>query len=124
MRRAARRAVPSRTGSRVLDAATGTGFAAIAAARIVGGAVYLGTVNGTGEPRGSLLDDQLRHYKAKLEYGIDPWDLNEALERGDNILLVDTPSPEAYRRGHIPGAIISRIERWARSRRPTSIKGP
>jgi rhodanese-related sulfurtransferase len=51
------------------------------------------------------MDDQLRHYKAKLEYEIDPWDLNEALERGDKILLVDTRSPEAYRRSHIPGAM-------------------
>lgn len=51
------------------------------------------------------MDDQLRHYKAKLEYEIDPWDLNEALGRGDKILLVDTRSPAAYRRSHIPGAM-------------------
>ena len=51
------------------------------------------------------MDDQLRHYKAKLEYEIDPWDLNEALGRGDRILLVDTRSPEAYRKSHIPGAM-------------------
>ena len=51
------------------------------------------------------MDDQLRHYKSKLEYEIDPWDLNEALGRGDKILLVDTRSPEAYRRSHIPGAM-------------------
>ena len=51
------------------------------------------------------MDDQLRHYKAKLEYEIDPWDLNEALGRGDKILLVDTRSPEAYRKSHIPGAM-------------------
>ena len=51
------------------------------------------------------MDDQLRHYKAKLEYEIDPSDLNEALERGDKILLVDTRTPDAYERNHIPGAI-------------------
>ena len=51
------------------------------------------------------MDDQLRYYKAKLEYEIDPWDLNEALGRGDKILLVDTRSAEAYRRSHIPGAV-------------------
>jgi rhodanese-related sulfurtransferase len=51
------------------------------------------------------MDDQIRHYKAKLQYEIDPWDLNEALGRGDKILLVDTRSPEAYGRSHIPGAI-------------------
>ena len=48
------------------------------------------------------MDDQLRHYKAKLEYEIDPWDLNEALGRGDKILLVDTRSPEAYRKAIFP----------------------
>ena len=42
------------------------------------------------------MDDQIRFYQAKLEYEIDPWDLNEALARGDKILLVDTRSPEAY----------------------------
>ena len=51
------------------------------------------------------MDDQLRHYKAKLEYEIDPWDLNEALDRGDKILLIDTRSPEAYWKSHIPGAM-------------------
>jgi rhodanese-related sulfurtransferase len=51
------------------------------------------------------MDDQLRHYQAKLEYEIDPSDLNEALARGDRILLVDTRSPEAYRKSHIPGAM-------------------
>ena len=50
------------------------------------------------------MDDQLRHYQSKLEYEIDPWDLNEALGREDKILLVDTRAPESYRRSHIPGA--------------------
>jgi rhodanese-related sulfurtransferase len=51
------------------------------------------------------MDDQVRYYESKLQYEIDPWDLNEALERGDNILLVDTRTPESYGRSHIPGAI-------------------
>jgi rhodanese-related sulfurtransferase len=51
------------------------------------------------------MNDQAAFYKAKLEYEIDPWDLNEALKRGEKILLVDTRSPEAYGKGHIPGAI-------------------
>jgi len=51
------------------------------------------------------MDDQVRYYTAKLQYEIDPWDLNEALERGDRILLVDTRSPESYERSHIPGAV-------------------
>src|ERR1700682_4216081 len=51
------------------------------------------------------MDDQVRYYESKLQYEIDPWDLNEALERGDKIILVDTRSPEAYGRSHIPGAV-------------------
>ena len=51
------------------------------------------------------MDDQIRFYEAKLQYEIDPWDLNEALGRGDKIHLVDTRSPDAYGRSHIPGAI-------------------
>jgi len=51
------------------------------------------------------MNDQARYYQARLQYEIDPWDLNEALARGDKIQLVDTRSPEAYERGHIAGAV-------------------
>ena len=51
------------------------------------------------------MSDQAEYYRAKLKYEIDPWDLNEALGRGDKIQLVDTRSAEAYGRSHIPGAI-------------------
>jgi len=50
-------------------------------------------------------DDQVGYYRAKLQYEIDPSDLNEALGRGDKIHLVDTRTPEAYGRSHIPGAL-------------------
>lgn len=51
------------------------------------------------------MDDQVQFYKAKLQYEIDPSDLHEALGRGDKILLVDTRSPEAYERSHVPGSV-------------------
>ena len=51
------------------------------------------------------MDDQLEYYGAKLQYEIDPWDLQEALGRGDRIHLVDTRLPPAFERSHIPGAI-------------------
>ena len=51
------------------------------------------------------MDDQVQYYKAKLQYEIDPSDLNEAIGRGDKIHLVDTRSPDAYERSHIPGAV-------------------
>jgi rhodanese-related sulfurtransferase len=51
------------------------------------------------------MEDQVRYYQAKLQYEIDPWDLSESLERGDNVVLVDTRSPQAYEKSHIPGAV-------------------
>jgi rhodanese-related sulfurtransferase len=49
--------------------------------------------------------DQLRHYSDKLAYEIDAWDLKVALERGDNVIVIDARSPEAFAAGHIPGAV-------------------
>jgi rhodanese-related sulfurtransferase len=51
------------------------------------------------------MSDQLNYYSHKLEYEIDSWDLNIAREGGENITLVDTRSPEAFQREHIPDAI-------------------
>lgn len=53
----------------------------------------------------SPMDDQLRHYENKLTFEADSWDLKVALEAGQNILVVDARSPEAYQKEHIPGAI-------------------
>jgi rhodanese-related sulfurtransferase len=51
------------------------------------------------------VNDQLKHYSNKLEYEIDSWDLDVALEAGQNITVVDARSPESFHREHIPGAI-------------------
>ena len=51
------------------------------------------------------MDDQLKHYSDKLAYEIDSWDLNVALEAGENITVIDARSQEAFQREHIPGAI-------------------
>lgn len=51
------------------------------------------------------MDEQLRHYTAKLAYEIDAWDLQAARESGETITVVDTRSPDAYRKEHIAGAI-------------------
>ncbi|HEX8987185.1 MAG TPA: rhodanese-like domain-containing protein [Rhodocyclaceae bacterium] len=50
-------------------------------------------------------DEQLRHYADKLAYEIDSWDLKVALESGENLVVLDTRSPQAFAAGHIPGAI-------------------
>jgi rhodanese-related sulfurtransferase len=51
------------------------------------------------------MEEQLAHYRRKLEYEIDPWDLAQALERGERLLVIDARSPEAHGREHIPGAV-------------------
>jgi rhodanese-related sulfurtransferase len=51
------------------------------------------------------MDDAGRHYQDKLDFEIDSWDLNAAIRGGEKIIVVDARSPEAYARGHIPGAV-------------------
>ena len=49
--------------------------------------------------------DQLRHYSNKLAYEIDSWDLKVALENGENVIVIDTRSFQAFAAEHIPGAL-------------------
>ena len=49
--------------------------------------------------------DQLNHYKRKLDFEMDSWDVNEALGNGEPIVVVDGRSTEAYAQEHIPGAL-------------------
>jgi rhodanese-related sulfurtransferase len=51
------------------------------------------------------MDAQLKHYEDKLAFEIDSWDLKAALALGEEIVVIDARSQEAYRRDHIPGAI-------------------
>lgn len=51
------------------------------------------------------MEEQLQHYLNKLAYEIDSWDLKVALERNENITVIDARSPEAYAVEHIPSAI-------------------
>jgi rhodanese-related sulfurtransferase len=52
-----------------------------------------------------VVDEQLKHYENKLAFETDSWDLNIALQSGENVVVIDTRSPEAYRKERIPGAI-------------------
>ena len=51
------------------------------------------------------MDEQLKHYERKLAFETDSWDLKVALESGENIIIIDARSPEAYQMSHIPGAV-------------------
>lgn len=49
--------------------------------------------------------EQIFHYKNKLQYEIDSWDLHQAIKNKENIVIIDTRSAEAYKNEHIPTAI-------------------
>ncbi len=49
--------------------------------------------------------DQNEFYRAKLQYEIDSWDLSELLNKGENVVVVDARSAQAYETEHIPTAI-------------------
>ena len=49
--------------------------------------------------------DQASFYEAKLNYETDSWDVYEALENSEGVIVIDTRSSEAYAREHIPAAI-------------------
>lgn len=49
--------------------------------------------------------NQIEFYEAKLDFETDAWDLSEMMKSGDEIIVVDARSPEAYAAEHIPGAI-------------------
>ena len=51
------------------------------------------------------MKDQIRHYEDKLKYETDSWDLNEAIQNGEGVVVIDARSPEAFAEGHIPDAI-------------------
>lgn len=51
------------------------------------------------------MKDQIQHYENKLRYETDSWDLNEAIQNGEQVVVIDARSPEAFAEGHIPGAI-------------------
>jgi rhodanese-related sulfurtransferase len=52
-----------------------------------------------------LLPKALSHYRDKLDFETDAWDLNEMLREARNVVVVDARSEAAYAKEHIPGAI-------------------
>lgn len=48
---------------------------------------------------------QIAHYKNKLQHEIDSWDLNQAVNNKEKIVIIDARSTEAYKKEHIPNAI-------------------
>jgi rhodanese-related sulfurtransferase len=51
------------------------------------------------------MNRQIEYYQSKLDFEMDPSDLFSSLEKGENIIPLDTRKHEAYISEHIPGAI-------------------
>lgn len=51
------------------------------------------------------MQEQLAHYENKLRFEIDSWDLDQARQQGENVVIIDARSAEAFAAEHIPGAI-------------------
>ena len=51
------------------------------------------------------MNDQQNYYEAKLKYEIDSWDLNECLNKNDEIIVIDTRSGQTFAQEHIPTSI-------------------
>lgn len=44
------------------------------------------------------MNEHLSHYEQKLAFETDSWDVKVALESGENIVIIDARSPEAYQK--------------------------
>jgi rhodanese-related sulfurtransferase len=51
------------------------------------------------------MNDHIKHYRDKLEFETDSWDLQVALDQGEKIIVIDARSPQNYHQEHILGAI-------------------
>jgi rhodanese-related sulfurtransferase len=51
------------------------------------------------------MDKQIEFYQNKLDYEMDASDLFNALNKGENIIPLDTRQSSGYEKEHIPGAI-------------------
>jgi rhodanese-related sulfurtransferase len=51
------------------------------------------------------MKEQLEHYQNKLSFEMDPSDLFDAMNKGENIIAVDARKPFGYEAERIPNAI-------------------
>jgi rhodanese-related sulfurtransferase len=51
------------------------------------------------------MNENVRHYRNKLAFETDAWDLNELVRGGANVVIVDARSAASYAEEHIPQAV-------------------
>ncbi len=65
-------------------------------------------------------DAAREHFAAEFTFETDCWDVQDALSREPDFVLLDVRSPALFARGHVPGAInlphgkiiASKVDRW------------
>ena len=63
-------------------------------------------MNAVTEIPAAPAEEALPHFRAKLGLETDCWDVHEALSKDEGgFVLLDVRAPDAYRAGHVPGAI-------------------
>lgn len=55
----------------------------------------------------------LEYFDEKLEFTIDPFEVNELLKRNEDFNIIDVRSEKDYEKGHIPGAISLPKDKWS-----------
>jgi rhodanese-related sulfurtransferase len=51
------------------------------------------------------MNRQIEYFQNKLDFELDPWDLFTAMEKGEDIVPLDTRKSQFFEEEHIPGAI-------------------
>lgn len=51
------------------------------------------------------MESEIQHYSNKLEFETDSWDLQDALKKGEKVVVIDARSSESFKKEHIPGAL-------------------
>src|SRR4029077_11789613 len=51
------------------------------------------------------MNETVNHFRSKLSYETDAWDLKELVRSGANVVIVDARSESNYAQEHIPNAI-------------------
>lgn len=49
--------------------------------------------------------ERVAYFQYKLDFETDSWDLNQAIKRGEKVIIIDARSKAAYENEHIPDAI-------------------
>ena len=51
------------------------------------------------------MNDQISFYEEKVKYEMDAWDLNEAIQSSENLVIIDARSKDSFSSEHIKGAV-------------------